>query len=205
MRYALVKDNEVLEFRNYAPNVDQDLLPLGKPRMLPVVVVADECDTVSEVLNGPTYEIEAGRVVERYISRALTTEEIDARREAKGDALEVEFARLYCLPISYSVGGQTYVWHADTEARENITGVLQMYRESELIGVTLPDPRPWTPMGSTDPVQISRAELAGLGIAIGARKDAYHAIKKAKQAILAGLETPQDLDAFDPLAGWEIN
>ena len=204
MRHALVKDGEIVEFRNYAPNVDQSELANGKPRMLPVETVEDEFDPISQVREGPTYEIEEARVVARYTSRAKNQDEIAAMIAAKDAEIEAEFTRLYCAPVTYSVGGQEYQFHADTNARENITGVLQMYREAALVGLTLPDPRSWTPLGSADPIEISRAELAGLGITIGARKDALHTIKKARQKALALLTDPAEIDAVDPLTGWDI-
>jgi len=204
MRHALVKNGEIVEFRNYAPNVDQSELAEGKPRMLPVETIRDEYDPVSQVHEGPSYTVEADRVIERFTSRAKNQNEVAAMIAAKDAEIEAEFTRLYCAPIAYSVGGVEYTFHADTNARENITGVLQMYREAALVGLTLPDPRQWTPMGSADPIEISRAELAGLGITIGARKDALHTIKKARQKALAAMTDPAEIGAVDPITGWDI-
>lgn len=203
MRYALVKDGEIVEFRNYAPNVDQDELAPGKPRMLPVETLIAEFDPVAEVQQGPAYEVEAARVVERYTSRPKNPDEIAAMIAAKDAEIETEFARLCSEPIAYSVGGVEYQFHADAEARENIQGVLNMYNEGDRMGEPLPDPRMWKPKDGT-PVAITRDELAGLGIAIGQRKDELFVVKVTKQATLAALADPVDIDAFDPLSGWAV-
>jgi hypothetical protein len=205
MRHALVKDGQIVDFRDYAPNVDHDKLSPGKPKMLIVETVIDPFDPVTQVQEGPTYEFEEDRVVERYTSRAKNADEIEAMKAEKDAAIEAEFRRLYCAPILYAVGGQEYEFHADPDARENIQGVLQMYREAALVGLTLPDPRPWTPKGFADPIQISRAQLAGLGILIGARKDGLHTIKKARQKALSLLTDPADIHAVDPASGWDLD
>lgn len=203
-KWARVLDGEIIGFVHEAPNVDQSLLAPGKPRILPMEVEADAFDPVSQVQEGPTYEVESARVVERYTSRAKNGDEIAAMIAAKDAAIEVEFVRLHNLPIVHEVGGVEYTFHADAPARENITGVLQMYYEADRLGSPLPDPRPWTPMGVVLPVQITRAELAMLGMAIGLRKDALYIIKKTKQAVLAAMTDPVEIDAVDPLTGWAI-
>lgn len=204
-KWARVKDSELIDFVYEEPNVDQSKLAAGKPRILLVVRESEAFDPITQVQVGPAYEFEEDRVVERFTSRAKNSDEIEAMKAAKDAAIEAEFTRLYCAPITYSVGGQEYQFHADPAARENITGVLQMYREGALIGLTLPDPRTWTPLGMNDPIQISRAELAGLGITIGARKDGLHTLKKAKQKALWAMTEPADIDAVDPLTGWDLD
>lgn len=203
-KYALIQNNEILEFRNYAPNVNQSELPNHKPKMLVVEIEEEDFNPVSQIKEGPTYEIESFRVIEKYTSRDKNLEEIRAMIDRKNDEIENEFFRLYNLPILHEVSGVEYTFHADAQARENITGVLQMYYEADRLGPPLPDPRPWTPMGEGGPVQITRAELALLGMAIGIRKDALYTIKKTKQASLAIMTDPADIDAVDPLTGWEI-
>lgn len=200
MKHALVKDGAIIEFRNYAPNADQSELAEGKPRMLPVEIAAAEFDPVSQVVEGPVYEVEETRVVERYTARAKNSDEVAEMKSAKHEETEAEFARLYCEPIAFTVDGVEYQFHADAEARENISGIVLLIA----IGAPIPNPRPWTPLGSMTPVDITHAELAGLGGAIAARKDALFTIKKAKQAALAELTEPVDVDAVDPLAGWEL-
>lgn len=203
MMYALVKDGEVLEYRNYEPNVDQSELAPGKPRMLPVEEEVDEFDPVTEVLDPTTEVVEEQRVVLKRTKRAKNEDEIVAMQQEKDEAIEAKFKELYCGPIKFTVSGVEYDFNADTDARENIQGVLQMYREAELVGMTLPDPRPWTPMGSLSPISITRAELAGLGIAIGARKDQLFIAKKLKQLAVWETTDPVVIDAVEVDDGWE--
>lgn len=204
-KHALVdRNNNILEFRDYAPNTNQNNLASGKPRMLPVVTIQPAFNPVTHVQEGPTYEVEANRVVQRYINRQKNTVEIAAMIAEKDAAIEAEFARLYRLPITYTIGGIEYQFHANDQARENMTGVLQMYYEADRMGNPLPDPRTWTPLGSNDPISITRAELAVLAMLIGSRKDALHTIKKTKQKALADMTNPVLIDKVDPLIGWDI-
>jgi Domain of unknown function (DUF4376) len=102
------------------------------------------------------------------------------------------------MPISYAVGGTTYQWDADGEAIQNIMGVVLLITS----GVSVPDPRPWTPHGSLTPVSISHADLVGLGAAIAARKDALFVAKKSKQAAIAAITDVAAVQAYDPTADW---
>lgn len=204
MKWARVKDGEIQEWVYLEPNVDQGTLAPGKPRILPVVTEADEFDPVTHVLEGPTYEIETARVVERFTSRAKNEYEISEMIAGKDAEIEAEFTRLYNLPIMHEVAGVEYEFHADAAARENIQGVLDMYNEGDRMGSPRPDPRPWTPKGEPAFVMITRNELALLGIAIGTRKDALYAIKKAKQAALSVMTDPAAIDAVESLSGWEV-
>lgn len=204
MRHALVKNGQVVEFRDYAPNVDQSKLPEGKPRQLPVETLSENFDPVSQILEGPTYEIESTRVIERYKARAKNEGEIVEMIAAKDAEIDAEFMKRYCAPILHEVGGVEYEFHADGPARENIQGVLDMYNEGDRMGQLRPDPRPWTPKGAPAFIMITRDELALLGIAIGARKDALYVIKKGKQLALAALTDPAEINAVDPLNGWDL-
>lgn len=203
-RWARVKNGEVLGFVYEEPNVDQSTLAAGKPRILPVETESDPFDPISQVREGPTYEVEEARVVERFTSRPKNENEIAAMIAEKDAQIEAEFYRLYNLPIMHEVSGQEYEFHADGAARETIQGVLDMYNEGDRMCDPRPDPRPWTPKGEPAFVMITRNELALLGIAIGERKDALYVVKKTKQAALAAMTDPADIDAVDPLTGWEI-
>jgi hypothetical protein len=91
------------------------------------------------------------------------------------------------------VGGLSYEWHADNDALQNIMGIVLLINS----GVAVPDPRPWTPKGSSMSVSITHGELIGLGAAIAARKDALFIAKKAKQAEIAELDSVEAVAAFD--------
>lgn len=203
MRHALVHNGEIIEFRNYAPNVDQSKLAAGKPRLLPVETIREEFNPATQVQSGPTYEIGTKKVIERFSVHPKNDSEIAAMKADKDAAIEAEFLRRYCEPITFEVGGQNYLFHADTEARENIQGTLNMYNEADRLGEPLPDPRLWKPKGEM-PVSITRDEIAQLGIAIGQRKDALFTIKVQKQLAIAGLADPAAIDDYDPTEGWAV-
>lgn len=199
MRYALIKDGEIVEYRSGIPNVDQEVIrALGKPYLLPVEVVDPEYNPISEVREGPVLTVEEDRVLETYTVRAKNSGEIYELQVAKDHAIQLEFERRCALPISFTVGGVEYPFHADAEARENILGVVVLIGS----GVPIPDPREWTPYGHTDPVSITHAELVGLGAAIAMRKDALFTAKKQKQDAVTQLSSAADVAAYDITADW---
>lgn len=198
-RHALVKDGAILDWRDDPPNRDQSQLAEGKPRYLPLEIDQPSFDPVSQVREGPTYVVEANRVVEAYTVRAKNADEIQAMREAKDTAIEREFDARWTAPIEFEVGGHVHTWHADQNAVTNIMGQVLMIAA----GAPVPNPRPWTPVGSFTPVDITHAELVGLGGAIAVRKDVLFAVKRAKQAAVAAMTDPAQIDAVNPAADWE--
>lgn len=116
----------------------------------------------------------------------------------KSAAIQVEFNRRATENIAYTVDGQELIWDADATAIENISGVVLLIAS----GVPIPNPRSWTPVGSFTPVDITHAELIGLGAAIAARKDALFVVKKAKQAEVAALGDANAVAAYDVMADW---
>lgn len=203
-QYALVKDGTILEYRNYAPNVDQSTLHPNKPRMLPVVDEDAEYDPVTEARDGPEIMVEESRVVRQYTVRAKNEDEIAAMAQAKCDEIEAEFQRRFRLPIDYLVDGEQHQWHSDDEAITNIMGVLLSYQAAAGLGAPLPETRTWVPYESMTPISVTHAQLAGLGLAIAGRKDALFYVKKAKQIAVLALTDPAEIDAYDATAGWEF-
>lgn len=203
-RHALVQNGEIIGYRDYAPVGDQSKLAPGKPRQLPVVEVNAEYDPASQVREGPAVTIQAKKVVLTYTVRNKNDAELDAMRAEKFAEIEAAFQSRVQAPISFDVGGEIYTFHADQEAITNISGVLQAYTEAERIGLDppLPDPRRWTPKGSTSPITISRAQLALLGLAIAQRKDALFVIKKQKQAAVNAMTSGTEIEAYDTSEAW---
>lgn len=197
-RHALVLGGEVIGYRDFAPIGDQSKLAAGKPRQLPVVEVNSKYDPITQVCEGPVVTVEAMRVVWTYTVRAKNADELDAMRAAKFDEIEQQFQDRVQAPITFEVGGKSYDWHADDEAVKNISGVVLMI----LAGVPVPNPRQWTPVGSTSPVAITHDELIGLGVAIAQRKDALFVVKKQKQAEVNAKKIGSTIDAYDAAAGW---
>ncbi len=197
---ALVFNGEVVRY------VDSDQAPGDitsphptKPHVLPVVREDPDFDPIAQTKGEKQVTVGADRVVWSWPVADKDEAEIEEMRADKRLHIDAEFERRWQAPITYSVGGQSYQWHADANAVGNISGVVLMIAA----GVPVPNPRPWTPKGSLQPVDITHAELVGLGAAIAVRKDALFAIKKAKQAAVSALTDPQEIDAYDVGAGWE--
>ena len=193
--YALIRDGVVIDTADRIPEGSLQEPRGAKPYWLPRVdVMPDEHDDDTEVLD-ESIEIAGGQVTRTYTARARTADEWASLRAPVLARLEAEFRRRWQSPIDYL--GAT--WHADQEAVNNISGVVLLIAA----GVPVPNPRPWTPRGSFTPVEVTHAELVGLGAAIASRKDALFAAKKAKQAEVAGLTSVAALAAYDVAVGWE--
>lgn len=199
MAWDIVKDGVIVGRRDTAPAGDQSALASSKPRILPHVDVRPDYDPVSEVLDGPMVDIGPSEVTYTWTKRAKNQEEINAMQAEKVALIEAEFLARAYAPINFVVGGQTYTWHADRDAIENILGVVVMI----VSGAPVPNPRNWTPKGSLVPVSITHSELIGLGAAIAARKDALFAVKKTKQATILAASAPHDIANHDAAVGWE--
>lgn len=196
--YALVKDGAILEYRDYAPNVDQSALPPNKPRMLPVIEDRPAYDQASEALDGPDVVIGAAQVTKRWTKRAKTQAEIDAMIAMVDAKIEREFERRWTAPIAHTINDVEYMWHADRDAVTNITGVML---SAQAVGIGLNTARTWTPVGSNVGVQVTIADVIALGLAIAQRKDTLFAIKKARQEELKTM-APAEIVAYDVTVGW---
>jgi hypothetical protein len=120
---------------------------------------------------------------------------LEQAKVQKSLAIEAEFQRRTREPITF-MGHQ---WHADDQAVQNIMGVVLMI----VAGVAVPDPRPWTPKDAPfSPVQMTHAELVGLGTAIAMRKDALFTAKRQKQQEILALGTVAAVIGYDIVSGW---
>lgn len=196
-RYAKVLNGEILEYRADAPIGNQSQLAEGKPRWLPVEVTDPAFDPVTQVRTGPVLTVLSTKVKEVYTVRSKTAGERNGMIDAKDAEIEAAFVARCDAPIDVDVGGETYTWHADAAARENIMGVVLMIA----VGLPIPDPRPWTPKDG-EPVMLAHSDFVGIGAAIAARKDALYLIKKAKQAEVAELNDAAAIADYDVEAGW---
>jgi hypothetical protein len=195
MAYALVRAGAVVDTVAAIPSDSVQAPRPGKGYWLPLVDVVPQYDADTETLDGPAVDVGAGQVTRTWTARARTADEWESLRAAPLARIEREYAARWQAPIDYA--GHT--WHADQEAVGNISGVVLMIAA----GVPVPNPRPWTPLGSLTPVSLTHAELVGLGAAIAARKDALFVVKKAKQAEVAALSSVSALLSYNATAGWE--
>lgn len=175
-RHALVLNGEILEYRDYAPNVDQSELAPSKPRMLPVVKVNEKFDPVTQVRTGPQYIVEVNQVSEAYTVRAKNEGEIAVMKAAKIAAVK-------------------------REAERRILAIMPEYKQRNnlALGVELvtshgPDPAQW-------PEQ-AQALFAAVTAQWGQIKTIRQA-SDAKEAAVNALTSPVEINDYDALAGWE--
>lgn len=202
MRYARIHAGAIVEIIDL-PGGAPDGSVIGehatKPYLLPVEDTRPEVDPVAEVEEGPEVTILSDKVTSVWTVRAKDGDEIDALRAAARRRVEAEFQARWQAPIDY-IG---HTWHGDQEAADNISGVLAIYREIERMGQEAPASRSWTPYGSLTGETLTRDQLAGLGIAIGVRKDALFAKKKLHQAAIAALTGAHEIADYDATTGWD--
>lgn len=213
--YVRVLDGEIIGKPEWFDDElvgDQSLLAEGKPRLYEMQSITDEYDPVTHTYDSLVVDIQEEnlKVVHHHRYRPKNEDEITAMKWEKDTAIESVYFTLYNAPIQLTVNGTEYTFHADQQARENITGILDMYNvQDRLIAQEIEienpinDPRPYNPMG-TLPIMISRDQIGCLGHAIGVRKDKLYTIKKTKQYLLWVMTDPADVHAVDPNTGWEI-
>lgn len=197
---ALIFNGDVVRYVESDPSPGDLTSPHPtKPHVVPVIQEEPDFDPISQTKGARQATVEDDRVVWSWPVSDKTESEIEDMRARKQRAVDAEFERRWQEPITYSVGGQSYEWHADVNAVGNISGAVLMITA----GVPVPNPRPWTPKGALQPVDVTHTELVGLGAAIAQRKDVLYGVKKAKQAHVAALTVPAEIAAYDVTAGWE--
>jgi hypothetical protein len=198
MRYARILAGEIVEIIDLPGGA-----PAGsvvgehptKPYLLPVEDTRPEVNAIGEVEEGPEVTILADKVTRVWTVRAKNSGELDALRAAARRRVEREFQARAKAPVAYLDA----TWHADDEAVQNIMGVVLLIAT----GAPVPNPRPWTPQGSLTPVDLTHAQIIGLGATIAARKDALFVIKKQKQAAIAALTDAHEIAGYDASSGWD--
>lgn len=199
-RYHLVRGGEIVETRDFEGQAPR--LAPNKGRWLPEAVEGYEpFDPVRQVRSGPVQTIGPSRVLQTYAVRDKNDAEKAAMQAAKEAALEAEFRRRGALPIAFTVASAgEKLWHADERALKYIMGVVLMIAVAPS---AVPNPRPWTAYDELIPTDVTHAEFVGLGGAIMSREDALYVRKKTLEAQLLAMTDPADIEAFDPLAGWD--
>lgn len=175
-RWALVKDGEILEYRDYAPEGDQSKLAPGKARMLPVEVTDPAFNPVTQVRTGPVVTVLATKVKEVYSVRAKSADERDAMRAEKVAAIKAEAeARIVAI--------------MPRDAQVNA-----LAQASEAVLTHGPSPADW-------PVELQTA--ASDNLAKWAAIKAIRTRSNELEAGVAALTTAAEIDAFDPAQGWD--
>ena len=173
--YAVVTNGAVVEYRSTAPNVDQSLLAPGKPRILPVVEVNADYDSISQVREGPVITVEGDRVVYTYNVRAKNADEITAMRNRK------------------LVGVRAI-------AEQKIFAIMPDFaqRNALALGLQLVTTLGQFPSGWPEEDQ---AKYSAISDAWGRIKSIRN-ISNTKEAEIVSLTSPSEIDAYDINAGW---
>lgn len=175
-KYALVDtDDTILEFRDYAePPVAVTSSDI-KPRLLPVELDDVVFDPVSEVREGPTYIVEAARVVERYTKRLKNAQEIADMKAAKLAAVNAEAdVRLALVALT-----------PQQQIRALSRLVNLLYRHTDITS--------W-PAAQQTAVTTNQAKLDSI--------DGVRAKEETKLAEVNALTTAAQIAAYDVTTGW---
>lgn len=189
-RYALVKDGAILEYRAAAPNFDQTKLAAGKPRLLPVEVEdRPEYDPAKQTLTGPTYVVEATRVIERYTVANKTL----AERKAEM-LIALADKRWQVETGGVTLGGLTIPTDRDTQSI--VDRAVKGFADGDITGLV--DFK--TAAGF---VQIDEATMRAIKAAGAQHIQACFTREKNLTAAINGAATHAALDAVDIDDGWE--
>lgn len=174
-QYALVKDGEILEFRNYAPNVDQKLLAEGKPRMIKVEDNPPEYDPKIQYLE-KSYDVQVDVVVVNYSVLEKPQEDIDRLVSEK-------------------------IQEIKDEARRRIYEVLLDHQQINAMASGLeniflhgPDVTKWPPEQAFKASELLKKW--------GYIKNIRYRSDELEAKLLA-LESTKEISAFNPLEGWD--
>jgi hypothetical protein len=81
---------------------------------------------------------------------------------------------------------------------ENVIGI----NTAILAGMPVPNPRSWTPKGSLFPIQVTYTDLAMIGGALLATKDAFMQVYLTHKALIMSETDAAAVAAYDVTAGW---
>lgn len=190
MRYALVKDGEVLEYRDYAPVGDQSKLAAGKPRMLPVEVSDPDFDPATQIKTGPEIVVQKDKVVERY---TVASKSLDDRKTEMQAAIRAKRWEIETGGISF--GGATI--RTDEVSQAKLNGAVALFdKDPTLTGIDWEAaPGVWT--------QVSKDAVTAIGIAVGRHVQACFSRSRELSEAVAAAKSHQALSAINIADGWE--
>ena len=176
-KYALVSpEGEILEFRNYAPNVDQKLLAEGKPKMLEVVDEPPEHDPQVQYLE-KTYDIQKDVVTVVYTIVEKPIEDITKLVSEKIQQIKDEARRrIYEILLDH----------------QQINAMAKGLEMLLLHGF---------PQGGKWPDE-QQKKISWLIAKWNTIEGIRHRSDQLEAKLLV-LESTKEISAFDPLAGWD--
>lgn len=188
-RHALVKDGAILEYRDAAPNVDQSELHPAKPRLLPVEVEdRPEYDPAKQTLTGPTYVVEATRVIERYTVANKTL------AERKAQMLIALADKRWQIEIGgITLGGLTIPTDRDTQSI--VDRAVAAFADGDITA-------PIDFKTAAGFVQIDEANMRAIKAAGAQHIQACFTRERELTTAINGAATHAALDAVDINTGW---
>lgn len=197
-RHALVKDGAILEWRNYAPNVDQTMLSAGKPRMLPAELDMPDFDPVRQVRTGPEYIVQSDKVIERY---TVSPRPLDERKaDMINEVIDVRTAKL-ASGFNHDFGPGRGVHRIGTTDAD-MAGWDEVTKFANAM-VALGDTTTTIDLVTdTAPVSVTSMDWQSVLIAAGLFRQPIWATSFVLQGMISAVEDHDDLDAIDVNTGW---
>ena len=88
MRYALIKNGVIQEFRDYSSK-PSDIAHKNVVWKEAPIVVQPSFNHLTEIVEGPTYDIQPTEVIEQWTKRNLTAQEISDRKDSSVNTIQV--------------------------------------------------------------------------------------------------------------------
>lgn len=101
--------------------------------------------------------------------------------------------------VTVTVDGAPRQYRCDPVTRENITAINGAISRAPGL---VPDPRPFTPTGVSEPVDTSHAEFLAIYLAGLAAGDAHYTAYATHKAAISALTTVAAVDAYDITSNW---
>jgi len=120
------------------------------------------------------------------------------RRKTAEAWLHMEYRLDAIETITVLIDGVPYQFGCDRETRENIIGLVAAINA----GVPISNPRPWFPKGHLSSIMISHADVAAIGGALLAKKDACYGVYFTHKANIMALTDPAAIQAYDVTRGY---
>lgn len=116
-------------------------------------------------------------------------------------------SRLENYTVNIPISGNVYPFGSDSETRENVIGLnalIDKERGGLLPSGTVPNPRPFTPKGSTTPVNVSHQDFAIMGAMLAQAKDQHVMAYLYHKSVILSLESSEDIENYDVTVGFPV-
>lgn len=138
-----------------------------------------EFDPTFQMLEGPTVEVNETEVWYKYTVKELTLEQVQTLKLTE---LGNEYAEhLEQGTVVIEIGDNNFPFGTSAYTREVVSGLINGINA----GIPIPDPRPLTPKGALEPINVSHEDIKKIAAAIIVKMDQLHSVyADHKKAIL---------------------